>query len=181
MRRTRASLFNKRLTEECTWLISGISWDLRTLWSRFLNNFKSLRVSKPQVYLRSTLIKMRSLILKIFRNVARVPKNCKLDIFFSHFFLFFWNYLHRLFKLFKLLAIRIVCVEVLHVFQRVESIHDTKAGFYKRIEFTHSFLMVFVQTAKNAWSKKEKWDILLSETVCTGRSIVITLEATRTA
>ena len=134
-----------------------------------LNNFKSLRASKPHFYLRSTLIKMRSLILRIFRNVARVPKNCKLDIFFSHFFLFFRNYLHRLFKL---LAIRIVCLEVLHVFQRVESIHDTKAGFYKRIEFTHSYLMVFVQTAKNAWSKKKKRDILLSETVCIGRTLL---------
>ena len=143
-----------------------------------LNNFKSLRASKPHFYLRLTLIKMRSLILRIFRNVARVPKNCKLDIFFSHFFLFFRNYLHRLFKL---LAIRIVCLEVLHVLQRVESIHDTKAGFYKRIEFTHSYLMVFVQTAKNAWSKKKKRGYIIVRNGLQRQNIVITLESTRTA
>ena len=49
---------------------------------------------------------------------------------------------------------------MLHVFQSVESVHETQTGFYKRVEFTHSYLMVFVQTAKNAWSKIKIWAIV---------------------
>ena len=54
------------------------------------------------------------LIFKMFHNVAGVPKNCKLNNFFP-FFHFFSG--------------RIMYIEMLHVFQRVESIHKTKAGF----------------------------------------------------
>ena len=67
-----------------------------------LNNFESLRVLKPHFYLRLTLVKMRSLVFKIFCNVAGVLKSCKMNIFF--------------------LLIRIMGLEMLLLFQRVKSI-----------------------------------------------------------
>ena len=75
------------------------SWDLWSLWSFVLNNFERLRVLKPHLNLHLTLVKMRSLIFKVFGN-ARFPKSCKL-IFFL-FFLFFF-------------LIRIICIEIMHV------------------------------------------------------------------
>ena len=45
----------------------------------------------------------------MFFNVARVPKSCKLNIFF--------------------ILVIIRSIEMLHVFQRIESIHETQAGF----------------------------------------------------
>lgn len=75
-----------------------------------LNNLKSLRVSKIRFDLRLTLVKMRSFIFNVFLNPALVPKSCNPNIFFSFFFLFF---------------LLLMCIEMLHVFQTVESIPET--------------------------------------------------------
>ena len=52
-------------------------------------------------------------ISKCFVMFARLPNSWKLDVFFS-FFLFF----------------RIQCIEMLHVYQRVEFIHETQTGLF---------------------------------------------------
>ena len=63
----------------------------------------------------------------MFLNVARVRKNCKLDIFFQFF----------------LLSIRIMDIEMLVVFQRVESIHETQAWFSLEYQNVHTRYIQF--------------------------------------
>ena len=54
--------------------------------------------------------------------------------------------------------------------------------FYKQIVVSHFYLMVCVRTLKDARvQNKNLGYINFTETVCAGRIIVITLEATRTA
>ena len=73
-----------------------------------LNKNESLRVLKPNFYLRLTRVHIElscaCQLFKIFCNLARVPKNCKLSIFFLFF-----------------LPFRTLHIEMLHVFQKVES------------------------------------------------------------
>ena len=64
----------------------------------------------------------------MFLNVARVRKNCKLD--FSIFSVF-------------LLSIRIMYIEMLVVFQRVESIHETQAWFSLEYQNVHTRYIQF--------------------------------------
>ena len=110
---------------------------------------------------------MCQLIFKMFCNVAHVPISCKLNIFFFLFYLSF-------------LLITIICIGMLYMFQRVESIHEMPAGFsleyqnmnaryifnintlsslhtvlYYRIVFTNSYLMVCFQTLKKCWMQNK--------------------------
>ena len=95
-----------------------------------------------------------------------------------------------------------MCIEMLHVFQRVESIHKTQPGFsleyqnlftrYMQYKYaflrqykvflqanivTYSYLVCF-RTANDASCKIVRYSFV-TEMFCTDRSIFITLEATR--
>ena len=79
-----------------------------------------------------------------------------------------------------------MCIKMLHVFQIVESIHEMLAGFtleyqsnhtrnifnmffslhtvfYKQVVFTHSYLMICVQTLNDAGCKIKIWNALMSQ------------------
>ena len=67
-----------------------------------------------------------------------VPKSCKQNISFFFFFLSF-------------LSIRIICIRMLHLFQRVESIYQRQAGL--SLSSSTHFYLVCVQTTNEARCK----------------------------
>lgn len=150
--------------------VCRISWDLRAFWSCVLNNFDSLRVSKIRFDLRLTLVKMRSFIFNVFLNPARVPKSCNLNIFFSHFFFIFpsFNYVYR--NAARVLNSWIYSWDAGRVFfgilkqiYQVYKYNFLHKVFYNQIVFSHSYLMICVRTAADAWSNIKMRDIILSQ------------------
>ena len=77
-----------------------------------------------------------------------VPKSCKQNISFFFFFLSF-------------LSIRIICIRMLHLFQRAESIYERQAGLSLSLS-TH-FYLVCVQTTNEARCKIKMCDAFLSQ------------------
>ena len=114
-------LFNKWLRDKCICFTSGNLWDklLHTLWFCVLNKNGSLiRVLKPLYYLCLTCFNnelyQTHCFLKIVCYLACIQKSCEL-IFFLSFYVPF--------------LIRVMCIKMLNLFQRVESIHQTQTGF----------------------------------------------------
>ena len=94
-----------------------------------LRRWGALCLRKPkQLMVNRVKLSFTRYFFKMFCNVSGVPSICKLHFFFSFYFLFF----------------RIPCIEMSHVYQRVESITETRAGsFFKYLSiiiFLFSFL-----------------------------------------
>ena len=87
-------------------------------------------------------------ILAFIQACGVVPKSCKQNISFFFFFLSF-------------LSIRIICIRMLHLFQKVESIYERQAGI-SLSSYTH-FCLVCVQTTHEARCKIKMCDTFLSQ------------------
>ena len=131
---------------------------------------------------------MHSIIVKIFRNVAGVPKSCKLNIFLFSFFRFlFWLELCAL-KCCK-------CFNELNLFMgRRQGLHwNTKIYSTWYIQYKYAFLHKLQTNSVHPFlsdalclnfkryygQNKNAGCINVKETVCTGRSIFFALEVTR--
>ena len=82
---------------------------------------------------------MHSLIFKMFHNVACVSKKFRLNEYFLPFFIFF-------------LLIRIMCIKMLHVFQMIESIHETQAGYSLEYENIHTWYIYIIYLVYNIYN-----------------------------
>ena len=124
-----------------------------------INDLKtSARVLCRETHLTYVKIKFRSLILKIFRNVEGVLNGCQLQFLLFFFFLFY----------------RILFIEILHLSQRVESIHETQAKTQlqdihnKNKRFSPiSYLIVCVRALKDA-----RFKIKMQETYSCHKNIL---------
>ena len=95
-------------------------WKLMTLtlWFYVLNTNEILRVLKPHFYLRLTCVNISSVALVSFSRYFLIVRDPKIYQLITLTFLFFFFFL----------LIRIMWVEVLQTFCRIESIHQKQTG-----------------------------------------------------